>query len=216
MPASDAPSLGRRFHLRARLITAGTIIGAVLVAAGGAITMAALGGPREGGLLAYAVAVLTFVAALVGLAVVTAPRARALRVLRQRHPDHVVFLARRLPAVVSDLPLYLASHGLQLEIGDGWYVADVDGDGIASWTTGRDPQRLLVIPWSEIGDVLDVRTPTVGGDARWSVTVDVRPYVVPLTVDVGDAWGIVTMALDAADTADVVAAVNAQRPRPPV
>jgi len=36
--------------------------------------------------------------------------------------------------------------------------------------------------------------------------------VVPLTVDIGAAWGIVTMALDAVDTAELVAAVVAQRP----
>ena len=57
-----------------------------------------------------------------------------------------------------------------------------------------------------------VRTPTAGGDSRWSVTVDVRPYVVPLTVDLGSAYGIVTMTLDAADTTAVVKAVEARRP----
>lgn len=214
MPSPAPPSIARRFILRARLLTIAAVALVVAVASGGAIAMASLGGPREGGVVAYAVAVLTITIAIVGLAVTTAPRARALRVLAQRHPDAVVVLARRLPAVVSDMPQYLAAHGLsQLEIGPGWYVAVVDGDGIGVFGAGRDPQRLLTIPWDEIGEVAAVRGPTISGDARWSVTVDVKPYVVPLTVDVGYAWGIVTMPMDARDTRAVAAAVSAQRPQ---
>src|SRR5690606_29173612 len=106
-----------------------------------------------------------------------------------------------------------ATKGLPKDlIGDNWYPAVVDARGIAVHSTGRDPRELVLMEWPEIGNVEMVRTPTVGGDSRWSVTIDVKPYAVPLTADVGDAWGIVTMALDAGDTAAVVKAAAAQRP----
>lgn len=212
MPHADDAPLARRFRVRARLITVAAILGAAGVAVGGAVAMVLTGGPRDGGLVAYALAVGTMLVVIVGLGLTTTPLARALQTLRERHPDQAVFLARRLPSVVSDMPQYLASHGLQLDISDGWYPATVDAAGINVWQPRAQPQKLFTIPWSEIGEILPVRSPTVLGDARWSVTVDVKPYIVPLTVDVGYAWGLVTMAMDAADTADVVTATVAQRP----
>lgn len=180
---------------------------------GGAIAIALSGGPRNGILVAYGFAVIAMVVLIVVFALITTRHARAMRALKERHPDAVVFLARRLPPVVSDMPAYLRRKGVPPElIGDGWYPAVADGRGIAVCSTGGDPREIVLIEWSEIGDVEMVRTATVGGDSRWSVTVDVRPYVVPLTVDLGDAWGIITMGLDAGDTAAVVKAVAAQRP----
>ena len=170
------------------------------------------GGPRNGILVAYGVAVAVLVTMVIVFAVLTGRHARALRVLSARHPDSVVFLARRLPPVVSDMPAYLRAKGLDVTIGDGWYPAVADSRGITVWSTGGEPRELVLIEWGEVGDVEMVRTPTVGGDSRWSVTVDVRPYDIPLTVDLGDAWGIITMALDAGDTASTVRAVAAQRP----
>jgi hypothetical protein len=206
-------TIARRSRTRARIITAATLAGAGVVVVGGGIAIALTGGPRNGILVAYAVAALAIVAMIVVFALLTSRHMRAMRILTERHPDAVVFLARRLPPVVSDMPAYLRAKGIPPEvIGDGWYPAVADARGIGVFSTGADPERIVLIEWPEIGDVEMVRTATVGGDSRWSVTVDVKPYVVPLTVDLGDAWGIITMALDAGDTAATVKAVAARRP----
>lgn len=205
-------TIARRSRTRARIITFAALAALVVVVVGGALAIAATGGPRNGILVAYAAAGLALLATVVIYAVITRRLSRALRILAERHPDAVVFLARRLPPVVSDMPAYLRSKGIEAHIGDGWLPAVADDRGIAVCTSGRDPHEVVLIEWSEIGPVEMVRTATVGGDSRWSVTVDVRPYDVPLTVDLGDAWGIVTMALDANDTAAVLAAVIERRP----
>jgi hypothetical protein len=208
-------SIARRTRARARIITVAALITAVVVIVGGGLAIALAGGPRNGILAAYGVATLAAVAMITVFGVLTLRLSRALRTLAERHPDAVVFLARRLPPVVSDLPAYLRSKGIEVHIGDRWHPAFADDRGIAVCSAGAQPRELLLMEWGEIGALEMVRTATVGGDSRWSVTVDVRPYDVPLTADLGEAWGIVTMALDAADTAAVLEAVGARRPRNP-
>lgn len=202
----------RRFRSRARIITAASSSAAVVVTLGGALAIALSGGPRDGILVAYAVTVAAITGLILSFAVITARHARTLRALASKHPGDVVFLARRLPPVVSDMPAFLRAKGFAVHIGDGWYAALADSRGIAVYSSGRDPKELLLMEWSEIGEIAMVRTPTVGGDSRWSVTVDVKPYVVPLTADLGGAVGIVTMTLDASDTAAVLRAIEARRP----
>lgn len=206
-------TIARRSRTRARIITVVSLIGAVAIIGGGGVAIAIAGGPRNGLLVAYAFAGIAILTMIMVFGVITTRLSRAMDALAARHPDAVVFLARRLPPVVSDLPAYLRTKGLDLRLGDGWYPAFADDRGIAVCTPGADPQELFVIDWSEIGDLEMVRTATVGGDSRWSVTVDVHPYAVPLTVDLGEAWGIVTMALDAGDTEAVMKAVSGRRPR---
>lgn len=206
-------TIARRTRTRARIITAVALIAAVVAIGGGGVAIAFSGGPRNGILVAYGVATIAIVTMILVFAVITTRLSQAMRALAERHPDAVVFLARRLPPVVSNLPTFLRAKGIDVRIGDGWYPAFADDRGIAACTPGPDPRELLLMEWAEIGDLQMVRTATVGGDSRWSVTVDVKPYVVPLTVDLGDAWGIVTMALDAQDTAAVVKAVAGRRPR---
>lgn len=205
-------NVARRSRTRARIITFTTLIATAVVIGGGGAAIAAMGGPRDGILVAYGFAVIAMVVMIVVFGAITQRLSSAVRTLDRRHPDAVVFLARRLPPVVSDLPAYLRAKGVEAPIGDGWYPAVADHRGIAVCTPGRRTRELLVIEWSEIGELEMVRTATVGGDSRWSVTVDVRPYPLPLTADLGVAWGIVTMALDAADTASALAAVVARRP----
>ena len=198
--------------MRARAITYGTLAGAAVLIAGGAVATVQLWSPGSGILVAYGFAVATLIVLLGVLAIIATRSSRSLRALATAHPGDVVFLARRLPPVVSDLPSFLKAKGIDASIGDGWYPGTAHSGGLTVWTPEAEPREVLTIEWAEIGDVLMVRTSTVGGDSRWTVTVDVKPYVIPLTVDVGYAWGIVTMALDAVDTAEFVAAVNAQRP----
>lgn len=202
----------RRFRSRARIITAAAFAVAVTVILGGALAIALTGDAHGGILVAFGLTSAAILALIAVSAVITAGHTRALRRLTARHPHDVVVLARRLPPVVNDLPAFLRSKGLDVEIGDGWYATLVDRRGISVHAAGREPRELLLMEWAELGDIAMVRTPTVGGDSRWSVTVDVRPYALPLTVDLGGAWGIVTMPLDATDTAAVLHAIEARRP----
>jgi len=212
VPRADSPQIARRFLARARLITFAAVAGGVAVIAAGAVAMTATGGPRDGGLIAFGAGIATLVAVLGGLALIAGRRARALRVLRERFPGAVVVLSRRLPPVVSDLSQYLAASDLDVQIDDRWYATTVSDEGIGVWTTHADPQHLLTMTWDELGEVAAAPTTLPGGEGRFVVTVDVKPYVVPLTADLGYASGIVTAALDATDTAAVVEATNARRP----
>ncbi len=206
-------SLPRRFRARARAITAAAFGVALVIVLGGAAAIAATESQRDGLVVAYGVTVLALAVLIGSFATITRVHVRTLRALARRHPDDLVLLARRLPPVVSDLPAFLRAKGLDdVEIRDNWYATLVDGRGISIHTPGGDPRELVLMEWAEIGEIALVRTATVGGDSRWSVTVDVKPYAVPLTVDLGGAAGIVTMALDAADTTEVVRAVEARRP----
>lgn len=203
--------VGRRFRVRARLITAGIAALAVVVIGGGAVA-ATMVGPGGGVVIAYGIAVIAVAATVIVLWRGTSRLTVGLRTLGAQHPEGVVFLARRLPPVVSDLRAFMRAKGFDAEIGDGWYLGLADYRGFSAWSPAARPQELLLMDWIEIGEVLAVETPTVGGDSRWGVTVDVRPYVVPLTVEVGYASGLVTMALDAVDTVDLVETVLTQRP----
>jgi len=211
-PPDLRPSPPRHFAVRARAITYAALVTAVVVVVGGAIATVNLWRPGSGVVVGYVVAVATLAVLLVGLGIIATRSSRALQALAAAHPADVVFLARRLPPVVSDLPSFLKAKGIDAQITDGWYPATAHSGGLTVWTMAREPHEVLTIEWSEIGDVLAVRAPTVSGDAPWGVTVDVKPYVIPLTVVLGYAWGIATMSLDEADTADVVAAVLARRP----
>jgi len=203
----------RRFRSRARIITAAAFVAAAVVILGGAVAIAATDGPRDGLVVAYAVTVFALAGLIGSFGAITALHVRTLRALAQRHPDDVVMLSRRLPPVSSDLPMFLRSKGLDgLQIGDGWYATLVDARGISVHSPGRDPQELVLMEWAEVGAIELVRTATVGGESRWSITVDVKPYPTPMTVDVAGAAGIVTMPLDAADIRDLIQAVETRRP----
>lgn len=202
----------RRFRARARVITISAVTATAAVTIGGAAAIAGLDEPRDGVLVAYLSIVALMGLLVAGFGIATARHSRTLRALGERYPDDAVFLARRLPPVVSDMPAFLRSKGVDEPIGDGWYAGVAHPGGISVFSSGSSPRELVRMNWDEVGDVAMVRTPTVGGDSRWSVTVDVKPYVVPLTVDLGDACGIVTMNLDAADTAAVLRLLESRRP----
>jgi len=204
--------IAARFRRRARVITVGAVLGILGIGAGAPVAMLLTDRVTPAFAAAYLIAMLAVSTMLAWGAVVTRRLNRALRVLSARHPGDVVFLARRLPPVVSDMPAYLRDKGIQFRVGDGWHPILADARGISLHRSGGAPHEILLMEWSEIGLVETVRTATVGGDSRWSVVVAVQPYDVPLTIDLGDAWGVVTMPLDAADTAAVVQAVLAKRP----
>jgi hypothetical protein len=136
----------------------------------------------------------------------------AMRAIAAAHPDGVVFLARRHPSVVSDLETFMRERGFEADVSDGWVPALVDGRGISAWSTGSQPRELLLISWGELGEIAVEPSLTALSDGRPNVTVDVRPFVVPLTVDLGFARGILTFELDAVDTKEAVRITNSLRP----
>lgn len=201
-----------RFRRRARAFSLAAGIGFLIAALGSGVVIIALLGPRNGLFLAHGLAVATLGTVLVALTVVSGRYATAMRRIALAHPDGFVFLARRQPPPVSDLPAFLASKGLDVQISDSWYVGLCDADGISVWTPGMRPRRLLTIDWAEMGEVRAVRVRTILGEMRWSITVDVRPYETPLIVDVGLAEGLFTTTLGPRDLVAVVAALEARRP----
>lgn len=139
--------------------------------------------------------------------------AAALAALRRRHPDGVVFLAKRRPPIVSDLETWLDGKGLDdVEVGDGWIPILVDERGISAWTSGPEPRQLLLMEWWELGEIGITDTADVAGHDGWGVAVDVRPYAVPLIADLGDTNGYIILPLSRGDARRVVEAVNARRP----
>lgn len=208
-----AQDFRRRFRARASLVTTIAVAGFVVLSAASTIAILLTIGPGGGLLLATALAILTLGLILLVLAITTGRNARAIRRVQAAHPTGIAFLARRRPPVVSDMPAYLASKQLDVKIDERWYVALIDDRGISAWAVGRVPRELVLMEWAELGDVLAVRVPTLLGDSRWCVTVDVRPYVTPMTTDIGFASGILTASLGQPDLAEVVQVVEAHRPR---
>ena len=129
------------------------------------------------------------------------------------NPHGAVFLARRQPALVSDLATYLgADSDVYDEVSDRWVVASIDERGMTAWSVGRDSRELLLVPWEHIGSI----EPTALESGRVGIAVDVKPFPTPLVVSVGySAFGIMA-AFGRRGVAEVVALANALRPAPVV
>jgi hypothetical protein len=201
----------RPFVRRVRRVAGVTAAIAVLVAVVGLVAVI-LALPRQdvtGDLILIVVSV-AVVAAVAGATIGSMRRARALTRVTARHPDGLVFLARRQPSVVSDLAVYLGQRGISADVADRWLVALVDERGISAWSVGASPAELLLMPWSELG-AIEVTDLESGGRDR-GIAVDVRPFETPLIVAVGYAAFGLTLALDRAGVAEVTALTNALRP----
>jgi hypothetical protein len=201
----------RPFVRRVRRVAGVTAAIAVLVAVIGLVAVI-LALPRQdatGDLILIVVSV-AVVAAVAGATIGSMRRARALTRVTARHPDGLVFLARRQPSVVSDLAVYLGQRGISADVADRWLVALVDDRGISAWSLGSAPAELLLMPWSELG-AIEVTDLESGGRDR-GIAVDVRPFETPLIVAVGYAAFGLTLALDRAGVAEVTALTNALRP----
>lgn len=203
--------VARRFRIFSLLAT----LGVVLVGVAFAVVAIALAVGRGFGAnalvgIALVVGVLVFLVA-VG-ATISSRYGAAIRALRSRFPDGAVFLARRQPTVVTDVETWMSSKGLTSQISDGWMPAVVDARGISAWTAGRHPEEVLLMEWAELGEIAVTKTSVAVGAPTWKVSVDVQPFVVPLTVEVGYSWGLVTAAVGHSDIEDVVRITNALRP----
>lgn len=160
------------------------------------------------------VGVVVIVAAALALgATISIRRALALRRVTRDHPDGLVFLARRQPALTSDLADYFQAHGIPTDlvdlIADRWLVALVDFRGIAVLTLGPAPVEVLLVPWSEIGTL--EATDLENGARGCGISVPIPPGD-PLVVSIGYAAYGFTAAVGRASVAEIVERANAQRP----
>lgn len=136
----------------------------------------------------------------------------ALRRLVRAHPDALVFLAWRQPTLAPDLPTFLRRKNLVVQVKDTWTPAVVDDRGISAWTSGPRPKQLLLMEWSELGEIVASDFTDVQGRTRFGIAVDVRPFPTPLIVLVGYAWLGVQGGFDRSETVGVADATNSMRP----
>jgi hypothetical protein len=86
----------------------------------------------------------------------------------------------------------------------------VDERGISAWSVDAEPSELLLMPWSELGEI-EVTDLESGGKGR-GIAVDVRPFDTPLIVAIGYAAFGLTSPLGRDGVAEVAALTNAKRP----
>ena len=158
------------------------------------------------------IAVIAVVLVLLGLAGPSLWNSIGLLRIRRLRPDALVFLARREPTLAPDLPLYLHRRNIAADVSDKWVPAVIDERGMAAWSSGFAPREVVLMDWSEIGDV--VATDFVGfqGGKRFGITVDVRPFPTPLIVRVGYSLFGLQGQYDNEGTRAVAAAADARRP----
>ena len=130
-------SFSRRFRRGAGLAVVAAVVAFAAIIALASVLLARA--DTVAGLAALGVA-FAFLATAVVLVVISFPRSRALRQVRQTNPDGAVFLARRQPSVVADLATYLGDSAIYDQVSDRWVIASIDERGMAAWSIG--PWRL--------------------------------------------------------------------------
>ena len=132
--------------------------------------------------------------------------------IRRLRPDALVFLARREPTLAPDLPMYLHRKDITADVNDKWVPAVIDERGIAAWSSGFTPREVILMDWSELGDVIATEFVSLEGGKKFGITVDVRPFPTPLVVRVGYSMFGLQGQFDNEGTVAVAAAANARRP----
>lgn len=201
------PSFVPRFRL-----TAAIVAGVILLVTAGVLGVVAVAVPREdviGNLTMLGVALLLVVVETLA-AITSVRRALALERVRLDNPAGLVFLARRQPAIVSDLAEYLRAHDITADVADRWVVALVDHRGISAWGLGSHPEQLLLIAWDEIGPI-EVTDLDSGAKDR-GIAVLVRPSNDPLVASIGYAAFGLTASVGREAVAEIAAKTNALRP----
>lgn len=199
-----------RFTRRALIV----LVGTVAATAGIAVVVVALllGTPARDTAFVPLVAVIAVVALLLGLGAPSIWNAIGLMRISRLKPDALVFLARREPSLAPDLPMYLHRKDIAADVSDRWLAAVIDDRGMAAWSGGFRPRELVLMEWSEIGEVVATDFRSLDGSERFGITVDVRPFPTPLIVRVGYAMFGLQAAFDRAGTIAVNEAANAKRP----
>jgi hypothetical protein len=199
----------RRFSGRASLVVVAAL--ALAAGVGTALNFALDSATSE---LNYmpALAVVAMGLLLIGLSAPAIWHKLALRALRRRYPRAAVFLARREPALVPDLPMYQYRKDNTADVADRWIPGLVDHRGLSAWSGGPRPKELLLMEWSEIGAVEATEFLSIEGRPKFGASVDVRPFATPLLVDVGHSFFGFEGAFDRAGVQAVVDASNDKRP----
>lgn len=142
-----------------------------------------------------------------------APLLRGISVSRMQRsrPDALVFLALREQTVAPHLQTYQYRKDNTENIPDSWVMSVVDTRGISVWSTGVRPKELILIHWSEIGEVAAVSYTSLTGRERIGAALDVRPIPNPLLVSFGYAALGVEGAVDEDGVFAIVDAINSLR-----
>lgn len=188
------------------------LVGSVAAAAGIGAAVAFLLVETPAGDTAPLVAAIAVVALLLGLGASSIWSAIGLFRIARLKPDALVFLARREPTLAPDLPMYLHRKDISADVSDRWLAAVIDERGMAAWSCGLRPRELVLMEWSELGDVEATGFRAIDGSEQFGITVDVRPFPTPLVVRVGYAMFGLQAAFDRAGTIAVSDAANAKRP----
>jgi hypothetical protein len=208
MHTGVVPLFVRRFRRNARLVAIIFLIVLAALVATGAMLVG--GADATAGFVLWAVA-LAMAAAAVAVVLTSRSRLQALRRVESLNPDGAVFLARRQPALVSDLATYVNDPTIYDEVADRWVVASIDSRGMSAWSLGPDSRELVIMPWSVVGSI--ETTPLENGGP--GVAVDVKPFPEPLVVSVGYAAAGIMSSFNRQNVAEVVKAANALRPDTP-
>lgn len=179
------PPFARRFRRNAGLVVMAAVVSLIATVVSGTTLIAY--GDVAAGIAALAIGV-ALAGAFAASAAAAMPRSRALRQVLRANPHGAVFLARRQPAVVSDLVTFVGGQSDVLDqVSDRWVVASIDDRGLSAWSVTRTSRELLLMPWTLIGSI--DRTPLE--DRRPGIAVDVKPFATPLIVAVGyTAFGV--------------------------
>lgn len=197
-----------RFARRALAVLAATVVAVAGIAVTVVLLLRDHAGDMSVSLLVAGVATLL----LLGLRGSAIGNSIGLARIARLKPGALVFLARREPTLAPDLPRYLHQKGLAVEVGDRWLPAVVDERGIAAWSGGFRPRELVLMEWSELGEIVATEFRPIEGSERFGITVDVRPFPTPLVVRVGYAMVGLQGAFDRSGTIAVSEAANSRRP----
>jgi hypothetical protein len=198
------PAFIRRFRRNARtlVLVAGAVFAGLVVSG-----FVLAGSDLTASVVFWGVAAAMVVAA-VALVVTSRSRVQALRRVHAENPDGVVFLARRQPAVISDLATYVDDAAIYDQVADRWVVASIDARGMSAWSLGPESRELVLMPWDVVGYIQYTRLDN-GSDG---VAVDVKPFPEPLVVSVGYAASGIMASFSRRGVTEVVATANALRP----
>lgn len=189
------------------------LIGTIAAGAGIAVAVVLLlRGPVSGTGFGPLAAVIAVVLLLMGLGASSIWNSIGLIRLARLKPDALIFLARREPTLAPDLPMYLHRKDLAVDVSDRWLPAVIDERGLAAWSGGFRPRELVLMEWSELGEIVATDFRSIDGHGLFGIAVDVRPFPTPLIVRVGYSMLGLQAPFDRAGTIAVSAAANAHRP----
>ncbi|MDJ0335975.1 hypothetical protein QMG83_12135 [Salinibacterium sp. G-O1] len=193
---------------RSAAIAASTVAALGLILAGGSVILTTI---HEQWNASLTLATVGAAFLLLGLSGGPLLRGLAVARLRRSRPDALVFMALRETTGHPNLQTYQHRKDNTANVPEGWTVSVVDSRGIAVWSGGFRPRELILIEWSEIGEVSAVSFTSAAGRPRNGASVDVRPFPDPLLVRVGHAAFGVEGSFDRKGIFAIVDTLNALR-----